>query len=142
MESAKLLLQPLVVLVLWTFVMWAWMYATRIPAINKMKMRLDPQRVKGEQMAELPASVRWKADNYNHLLEQPVLFYAVVLALALLGDGAQASVMLAWAYVGLRVVHSLIQALINKIELRFAVFAISSLVLLALGIRLAMQVYC
>jgi hypothetical protein len=142
MENAKLLLQPLVVLVLWTFVMWFWMYATRIPAINRMKMRLDPQRINGEQMSELPATVRWKADNYNHLHEQPVLFYAVVLALVLLGDSSSASVDIAWAYVGLRVVHSLVQALINKIELRFALFSISSLVLLALAVRLAMQICC
>lgn len=142
METAKLLLQPLVVLVLWTFVMWFWMYATRIPAMTKMRMKLDPQRVNGQQMSELPASVRWKADNYNHLHEQPLLFYAVVLALALIGDATHLSIMLAWAYVGLRVLHSLIQALVNKIELRFAVFSISSLVLLALTIRLAMQICC
>ncbi|NGY03671.1 MAPEG family protein [Solimonas terrae] len=139
MENAKLLLQPVVVLVLWTFVMWAWMYATRIPAITRMKMVLDPQRVNGAQMAELPASVRWKADNYNHLLEQPVLFYAVAIALATLGDASTLSVALAWAYVVLRVVHSFVQALINKIELRFGLFAISSLVLLALTVRAAMQ---
>lgn len=142
MENAKLLLQPLVVLVLWTFVMWFWMYATRIPAMTKMQMKLDPQRVNGEQMSELPAAVRWKADNYNHLHEQPVLFYAVVLALVLVGDATHASVTLAWVYVGLRVLHSLIQVLINKIELRFAVFSISSLVLLALSIRLALQICC
>ena len=142
METAEGLLQPLVVLVLWTFVMWAWMYATRIPAIMRMKMRLDPMRINGEQMAELPPPVRWKADNYNHLLEQPVLFYAVVLALVLLGDEGQSDVALAWAYVGLRVVHSLVQALVNKIELRFGLFVISSLVLLALAVRLALQVFC
>ena len=142
MEIAKVLLQPLVVLVLWTFVMWFWMYATRIPAITRSKMRLDPQRINGEQMSELPANVRWKADNYNHLHEQPILFYVVVLALVLLGDTSAASANIAWAYVALRVVHSLVQALVNKIELRFALFSISSLVLLALAIRLALRVCC
>src|SRR3546814_3011847 len=115
----------LVVRVLWTFVMWLWMYATRIPAMTKMKMRLDPQRINGQQMSELPATVRWKADNYNHLHEQPTLFYAVILALVMIGDATHASVTLEWVYVGLRVLQSLIQAPINKIELRFAVFSIS-----------------
>ncbi|WP_028081401.1 MAPEG family protein [Solimonas soli] len=140
MEIAKAMLQPLVALVLWTFVMWLWMYATRVPAIMRMKMRLDPMRINGEQMAELPPQVRWKADNYNHLHEQPVLFYAVVLALVLLGDASQASVALAWAYVGVRVVHSLVQALVNKIEARFGLFVLGSLLLLALTIRLALQI--
>jgi hypothetical protein len=135
------MLAPVIALVLWTFVMWAWMYATRIPAIMKARMKLDPARIRGEQMAELPAPVRWKADNYNHLFEQPVLFYAVALVLAILGDATQASVGLAWAYVGLRVVHSLVQAIINKIELRFALFVISSLVLLALTYRSVAQVF-
>jgi hypothetical protein len=63
-------------------------------------MVLDPQAPRGAQMATLPARVRWKADNYNHLLEQPVLFYATALSLALLGDHSVASLWLAWAYVG------------------------------------------
>ncbi|TJY55545.1 MAPEG family protein [Sinimarinibacterium sp. CAU 1509] len=139
MQAAHPMLAPAIALVLWTFVIWLWMYATRIPAIQKARMVLDPYRVKGEQMAELPPQVRWKADNYNHLMEQPTLFYAVVLLLALIGDASTASLALAWTYVGLRVVHSLVQTLINKIEVRFVVFAVSSLVLLALAVRAALQ---
>ena len=139
--NANPMLGPVIALVLWSFFIWAWMYATRIPAIVKSKMRLDPQAPRGEQMNQLPANVRWKADNYNHLMEQPTLFYAVALALAVLGDTSSLSLNLAWAYVGLRVVHSLIQALINIIQLRFALFFISSLVLLALSIRAATLVF-
>ena len=141
MNSTYPLLAPVIALVLWSFVIWTWMYATRIPAIIRSKMKLDPMRPAGEQMSELPARVRWKADNYNHLMEQPTLFYAVALALAILGDATQVSLGLAWAYVGLRVVHSLVQTLVNKIELRFAVFVISSLVLLALTYRAVGQVF-
>lgn len=114
--------------------MWAWMYATRIPAILRAKMRMDPQAPRGEQMAKLPAEVRWKADNYNHLMEQPTLFYAIVIVLALVGRDRGIELALAWTYVGLRVLHSLLQALVNKIEVRFALFFISSLVLLAMTV--------
>jgi hypothetical protein len=138
---STLMLQPVIALVLWTFVMWAWMYVTRIPAIQRAKMRMDASIPRGEQMNQLPATVRWKADNYNHLFEQPTLFYAVGLALAILGDATELSLNLAWAYFGLRVVHSIFQATINKIEIRFALFSISSLVLLALSIRAAMMVF-
>ena len=134
------MLQPALALVLWTFVMWLWMYATRIPAIRGMRMKLDPTRPRGEQMAELPPEVRWKADNYNHLFEMPTVFYAVALSLAVLGVDSALEVGLAWAYVALRVVHSLVQSLINKIELRFAVFALSSLVLMALSILAMLRV--
>jgi hypothetical protein len=129
------LLRPVIALVLWTFVMWAWMYATRIPAIRAARMRLDGHRPRGEQMAELPAEVRWKADNYNHLMEMPTLFYAVALVLALVSTNPETDAQLAWAYVGLRVVHSVFQALVNKIEVRFALFILSSLVLLTLSVR-------
>jgi hypothetical protein len=134
------ILVPLVTLVLWSFVMWAWLYATRIPAIIKNRIILDPYRSKEEFHAQLPAQVRWKADNYNHLMEQPTLFYAVTLTLALLDEGAGLNTALAWLYVGLRVSHSLVQALVNIIMLRFAIFMAASVVLLAMTVRAALSV--
>lgn len=130
------MLLPVVALVLWAFVMWAWMYATRLPAMKAARMRPDPTAPRGEQMAQLPAEVRWKADNYNHLMEQPTLFFAICLAAAVAGKASAVDLGLAWAYVGLRVVHSLVQALVNKIEVRFALFVLSSLVLLVQSVRL------
>ena len=141
MPGPNPLLAPVIVLVLWTAVIWAWMYATRIPAIIGAGMRLDPNAPRGQQMSELPPRVRWKADNYNHLLEQPPLFYATALALVLMGDVSSASLWLAWAYVALRIVHSLWQALVNQIQFRFALFSLSSLVLFALAIRAALLVF-
>jgi hypothetical protein len=141
MSQSQPMLAPVIALAAWTAVMWGWMYATRIPAILRLRMRLDGNLPRGEQMATLPPRVRWKADNYNHLLEQPILFYAIALSLAVLGDSSTASVALAWSYVGLRVVHSLWQALVNVIPVRFALFALSSLVLFALLARAAMQVF-
>ena len=135
------ILAPVTALLLLTCVVWAWMYITRIPAIKKAGMKLDPNLPKGEQMSSLPARVRWKADNYNHLLEQPTLFYAVALTLALLGAGEGLNVTLAWCYVALRVAHSLQQALWNKIEVRFTLFFLSSLVLITLILRAAMIVW-
>jgi hypothetical protein len=135
------LLAPLIALVLWTFVMWAWLYATRIPAIRRNRIRLDPEQSKEAFNAQIPPKTRWKADNYNHLLEQPTLFYAVVLSLAMLGAADRVNIALAWSYVGLRVAHSLVQALVNIIMLRWAIFMLSSLVLLALTIRAALLVF-
>jgi hypothetical protein len=140
MDMTHAMLQPAIVLVLWTLVMWAWLYATRIPAVVRLKIKMVPTGTKDDLNAALPPSVRWKADNYNHLLEQPTLFYAVVLILAII-NAAAIDVMLAWAYVGLRVVHSFVQALANIIMLRFAVFMAASLVLVALAVRTAMAVF-
>lgn len=132
------ILAPIVALVAWSLVMWTWMYATRLPAMFKAKMKSDPYAPRGEQMNQLPAQVRWKADNYNHLMEQPTIFYAITLSLALLGEGSGINLTLAWTYVGLRVVHSLVQAVINKIELRFVIFVLSSLALIGLTFNAAM----
>ncbi len=141
MHASTEILAPVTVLLLLTCVVWAWMYATRIPAIRRMGMQLDPELPKGQQMSELPAKVRWKADNYNHLMEQPTLFYAVALTLALLGGGEGLNLTLAWCYVGLRIAHTLQQTLWNKIEVRFVLFFLSSLVLIALIVRAAMVVW-
>jgi hypothetical protein len=135
------LLAPLIALVLWSFVMWAWLYATRIPAMRRGGVVYNPHLPAGDFHAQLPAEVRWKADNYNHLMEQPTLFYAVTLALALLGAADGFTVALAWVYVGLRVAHSLVQALVNMVLLRFALFMTASLVLLAMTVWAAFLVF-
>ena len=132
------ILAPVIALVLWTFVMGVWLYATRIPAMKKHQVIYDPQRLAEEFHAQLPAEVRWKADNYNNLLEQPPLFYAVALTLAFLEAGSGFNAGLAWAYVALRIVHSLVQALINKVMIRFALFAVASIILLVMTIRAAL----
>ena len=133
----SLMLAPVVVLVLWTFVMCAWLYATRIPAMVKQKVVYDPRRPVEAFQAQLPPEVRWKADNYNHLMEQPTLFYAVALTLAVLGADGAWNTVLAWGYVGLRVVHSLVQATVNVILVRFAIFILATVVLLVLSLRAA-----
>jgi len=134
------ILVPLIALVLWSFVMWAWLYATRIPAIVKDKIVPDPYRPNEEFHARLPARVRWKADNYNNLMEQPTLFYAVVLTLAVIGEGAGLNAALAWLYVALRIAHSLVQAIVNIVTLRFAIFMAASVVLLVMALRAAVAV--
>jgi hypothetical protein len=134
------ILQPVVALVLWSLVMWVWLYATRIPAMQKAKVPLDPNMTSAELAAAIPAHVRWKADNYNHLMEQPTIFYATALALAVVGHGYGLNAILAWGYVGLRVAHSLVQATVNIIMLRWALFMMASLVLVVLAVRAALAV--
>ncbi|THD56309.1 MAPEG family protein [Phenylobacterium sp.] len=138
---ASPILAPVIALVLWSFVMWAWLYATRIPAITRLKIVYDPRRPSSDFENVLPPEVRWKADNYNHLMEQPTIFYATALALALIGQGGGLNAWLAWAYVGLRVIHSLVQATRNAIMVRFSIFMVSSVVLLVMAIRAAMAVF-
>ena len=137
----SLMLQPVIALVLWSFVMWAWLYATRIPAILKYKVVMTPHQPAAEFHAQLPAEVRWKADNYNNLMEQPTLFYAVAITLAILGEANAMNLTLAWLYVGLRIAHSFVQATMNVIIVRFSVFMIASVVLLALTIRAALAAF-
>ncbi len=137
----SLLLAPVIVLVLWTLAMCAWLYATRIPAIKRLGVVYDPRRPAEEFHAQLPPEVRWKADNYNNLMEQPTLFYAVVLTLALVQSHAGLDLALAWTYVALRVAHSLVQALVNIVLLRFSLFMAATLALLALALHAALLVF-
>lgn len=137
---SQAMLQPVIALVLWSMVMWGWLYATRLPAMARARTPLDPALPRDVMLGGLPPRVRWKADNYNHLMEQPTLFYATALVLAVLGQGDGLNLGLAWAYVALRVAHSLIQALVNTIPLRFAVFMAASAVLVVLAIRAAIAV--
>jgi hypothetical protein len=136
---AQPILAPMLALILWTFVIWVWMYATRIPAIQAAG--LDPAKIKTKSDLDvLPMSVQQVADNYNHLHEQPVLFYALVTWCVLGGAADATNVGLAWAYVGVRVVHSLIQCTINFVPLRFGVFTIGTFVLVGIALRCLMTV--
>jgi hypothetical protein len=134
------ILQPVIALAIWTMIMWAWMYATRIPAMSNSD-DIDTANLTGGTGTDLdkllPDRVQWKAHNYNHLHEQPTIFYAVALTLAVMGHGDGQSALLAWIYVGLRVAHSLVQVTANKVMARFVLFALSSLVLIVLIFKAA-----
>ena len=128
------ILSPVLALVILSLVVWIWMYATRIPAMQRAK--LNPQDVRfPAQLNALPDSARQVADNYNHLMEQPTIFYALVFYIYLSGGQDHLYIWLAWAYVGLRVIHTLIQSTINVVMLRFSVFTLSTLVLMAMAAR-------
>jgi len=137
------ILQPVVALAVWTMVMWVWMYATRIPAMSAAK--LSDEALSNLNQARLdevlPPRVQWKAYNYNHLHEAPTVFYAIAIVLAIVGQGDGIAAQLGWAYVALRVVHSLVQAIANKVMVRFGVFVLSSLVLMALIVLAARAVF-
>lgn len=125
-------LTPILALIVWTFVLWIWLYATRIPAMRAAGMHKFKTK---DDLKALPRAVQNIADNYNHLHEQPTIFYALAIYSHLAGNADSMNVGLAWAYVGIRIVHSLIQCTSNFIPARFMVFAAGTLVLLVMTIR-------
>lgn len=125
------LLHPVLALVAWSLVVWVWMYATRLPAMTKAGVKPDDARHTRALADRIPSKSQAPADNYNHLMEQPTLFYAVALVGAVAGV-AGAAVVWAWGYVALRVVHSLVQATAGKVMVRFALFSVSTLALVGM----------
>ena len=128
------MLEPVLALISWTLLVWIWMYARRIPAMSTAEIEPDDAKHPGA-LNVLPSKVRAVADNYNHLHEQPTVFYALAFYTQLAGAADSLNVTLAWAYVALRVAHSLVQNTVNKVMLRVPVFALSSLVLIAITVR-------
>lgn len=141
MPTTAQFLSPVLVLIAWTLVMWFWLYATRLPAMKRAG--IDPQEAAhpGTYAHRMPAHARSVADNYNHLHEQPTIFYALVFFAALTGGATAATLNLAWIYVGSRVVHSLVQATVNKVVVRFVVFAFGSLVLVCITVRELIRIF-
>ncbi len=137
MTQTTALLAPAAVLALWSLVVLLWMAGTRLPAIKAMGSSLakaKPGGRGGDLEGVLPDRINWKAHNYTHLHEQPTVFYAVVLILFVGGGTTALTVALAWTYTGLRIAHSLWQALVNTVPIRFALFLASSVVLIALAV--------
>lgn len=135
------MLAPAAVLVVWTLFVLLWIIPTRFGAIAKLDDKsalAAKQGARGNDLeGVIPDKANWPAHNYTHLVEQPTLFYVTVVILALTGPGAL-DVTLAWAYVGLRIVHSLWQNLVNKVPMRFALFLLSTIALIVLALRAVM----
>ena len=138
------LLAPVVALVGWTLVIMAWMAVTRFAAFRKMGITLGniPPGSRGVNLeGKAPDEAQWKSHNYMHLMEQPTIFYALAFFVVLAGHDGGLAVTLAWAYVGLRVVHSLVQVTVNRVIVRFSIFTLATLCLMALTLHAAMVIF-
>jgi hypothetical protein len=137
------ILVPVVALVAWTLLVMIWMLVTRFQEFRRLGITPEkiPDGARGVDLEgqALPAA-QWKSHNYNHLLEQPTIFYAIALTLALMDRGGGVNYWLAWGYVGLRVIHSLIQCTINVIRYRLMVFALASLCLFGLTVHAGVHI--
>lgn len=131
---------PVMALVAWSLVIWVWMYVQRIPAMQKAGIKPQDARFPGS-LDKLPDGARQAADNYNHLMEQPTIFYAAALAIQVAGHADGMAVHFAWVYVGLRVLHSLVQVSVNLVAIRFLLFVLSTGVLAAMVIRELMRLF-
>jgi len=128
------IMTPVLILASWTLVMWIWMYVTRLPAMQKAGIDATKMKEKSE-MNVLPRNVRQVADNYNHLHEQPVIFYALAIYSHTVGVADPLNIYMAWGYVGLRIAHSVFQSTINFIPVRFGLFVLSTLCLMGMAVR-------
>ena len=123
------LLGPIVALVAWSIVMLIWLAIARRPYVQGR----IPDGARGADVERAhPGPANWPAHNYPHLMEQPTLFYAIVLALIIMGFDQQINVYLAGGYVGLRILHSIVQATVNVVRIRFVIFSLATLCLIAL----------
>ncbi|MCI5046484.1 MAG: MAPEG family protein [Aquisalinus sp.] len=131
---ADSILNPVLALICWSLLIWLLMYIRRLPAMQKAG--LDPQEAQFPgSLNVLPPAARAAADNYNHLMEQPTIFYALAFYIHLSGGADLLAISVAWGYVVLRVLHSLVQVSINLVIVRFAFFALSTLCLFALAVK-------
>ena len=131
------LLGPIVALVAWTLVMLVWMAGSRFQALKKARIDISKSVGGRGQNLEgvLPDQVNWKAHNFTHLHEQPTIFYSITLVLAIMEQNHPINVWLAWGYVVFRVLHSIVQSTVNKVKLRFPLFALSTLCLIGLTVH-------
>jgi len=137
------ILVPVVALVAWSLVMMLWMVAVRLPALRKagLSLRTAPPGSRGSSLdGVVDDRAQWKSHNYNHLMEQPTLFYAIAITLALMEMGGGINYWLAWGYVGFRVLHSLVQATINVLVYRTPLFFLASLCLIGLVVHAAARI--
>ena len=140
--EASPLLGPVVALVAWTLVVMVWMAIARAGQFRRLGVTRSniPDGARGVDLeGKAEPQAQWKAHNYMHLMEQPTIFYAIVFALILMGFDAPINVWLAWGYVVLRVLHSLVQCTVNVVRYRFILFALGSFCLLGLTVHAGLR---
>ena len=131
------ILAPAAVLIVWSLVMLIWVGSSRLTAMKKMGVPLSAAQPGGRGQdleSTLPPEIMWKSHNYTHLMEQPTIFYPAVVILAIMGAGA-IDMVFAWAYVVLRVIHSIYQVTVNKVAVRFQLFRVMTVCLAVLAVR-------
>jgi hypothetical protein len=121
--------------------MMFWMATTRLPTIPKLKLGRDAGQRSSDLGKQMPPHIQWKADNYNHLMEQPTIFYATAIVLALLGAGEGFNLMVAWFYVGGRIAHSLAHVTTNVVMVRFSLFCLTSVALIIMATRACLLIF-
>ncbi len=131
------ILAPAALLVIWSIAMLFWMAGTRLPTAKKLGIDITAQPGgRGPDIdPNMPDKVAWKSHNYTHLMEQPTLFYAIVVILAIAEAGTGINLWLAWGYVALRIIHSIWQATVNLVNVRFMLFLASTLCLLIMAVN-------
>ena len=137
------ILAPIVALVAWSLIMLGWTAVARRKAFAKMGITWStiPPGSRGSNLdGRAPDEAQWPSHNYNHLMEQPTIFYAIALVLALMDFGGGFNLYLAWGYVVLRIVHSIVQATVNIVAIRFPIFALATLCLLGMTLHAGMRI--
>ena len=123
-----LILEPAIIMCLLSFFMMIWMYATRLPAAKNLEEDgVDVQKFSHPSSigGVFPSKVERVADNYNHLFEQPTVFYAISFIIWGLEHTDSVHLYCAWAYVIIRITHSILQATLNLVWFRFSLFILS-----------------
>lgn len=136
--QANAILLPVFGMVLLTFVVWLQMYVVRLTEARKNKIAIDDLTPFNRN---LPRTFITSGDNLRNLFELPVLFYLIAVLLLILHLDDTIYAWLGWAFFALRCVHSFIHTTYNGVTHRFVVYFLSSLVLWAMWLRLALQVF-
>lgn len=136
----KTIFVPLLAQVALTFLVWIFMYYERITLMRRK--RIDPERLKlaGAEADELLREADQSSDNFVNLFEVPVLFFVAVLTIYVAGLTDAMHVNLAWAFVVLRAIHSLIHCTYNRVMHRFTFYALSTLTLIGIWVKIATQI--
>ena len=142
MEYSPILV-PVVALVAWTLVVMLWRMVARRRAFAQLGINWGnmPRGSRGANLdGRAPEECQWPSHNYNHLMEQPTIFYAIALTLALMDFGGSINLLLAWGYVVFRILHSIVQSTVNIVAIRFPLVALATLCLVGLTVHAAVKI--
>ena len=137
MTDRTAILWPMCALAGLVLLVWVRLYAVRLTEIRVR--RIDPQRLARADEAVKLLENNNAADNLRNLFEIPVLFFAICLALYVTGFVTQMQLSLAWGFVMLRAVHSLVHTTYNRVMHRFLAYAVSTIFVFAMWALFAIE---
>ena len=134
-EVNNALALPILATLLLTLLVWIYLFVQRIGYSRANDIDIEAFKTPGDTAELIPGPKSSASNNFQNLLEMPLVFYTICFYLTVFGGVDDLHVTCAWVFVIFRVVHSLVHCTVNRVLFRFLAYLVSSVAVWIMVVR-------